>query len=70
MAFWRFAGFDSRHRVMTRSVKGKKGPGFDFMSNRWGNRGGCNLPAKDVKALTNRAERRIRRKQIQKGDHE
>ena len=44
---------------MSRSTKGKKGPGFDYWSRRHGNDSKCQCPGKGVKKATNRAERRI-----------
>jgi hypothetical protein len=46
----------------------KRAAGYDFMSRRWGNHGGTNFPAKDVKAMTNRAERRIAKHALAKED--
>mgnify|MGYP001599402513 CR=1 FL=1 len=43
---------------MSRTKKGKKGPGYDYQAPRPGNKGGCNSPGRGVKAQTHRAERR------------
>lgn len=48
---------------MSRTKKGKKGPGFDYGGRRPGNQGYCNCPGSGVKARTHRLER-LRDKQI------
>lgn len=54
---------------MSRTKKGKKGPGYDYWSRRYGNDSKSNPPGRKTKNITNRAERRIAR-QSNKECHE
>lgn len=42
---------------MSRTIKGKKGIGYDYQGRRAGNKGGCNSPGNGVKRTTHRRER-------------
>ena len=44
---------------MSRTIKGAKGPGYDYWSRRPGNESGCNSPSPFTKKVTHRKERRI-----------
>ena len=50
---------------MSRTIRGSKGPGYDYWSRRYRNAGGTNCPSKGVKRRTNRAERRIARQNVE-----
>lgn len=48
---------------MGKTIRGEKGPGYDYWGRRYDNESGCNSPSKrncrlSTKKLTNRAERR------------
>lgn len=44
---------------MSRTIKGSKGPGYDYWSRRAGNESKCNAPSPFAKKVTHRKERRI-----------
>lgn len=43
---------------MSRTVRGAKGPGYEYWSARPGNKGGAGRPGKSTKVQTHRVERR------------
>ncbi len=42
---------------MSRTVKGGKGPGYDYGAKRIGNNGWCSCPGKGIKRITHSKER-------------
>lgn len=56
---------------MARTYRKEKPVGFDYSSRRYGNKSGCNCPdsksGRPVKKITNRAERRIAKHDINNG---
>ena len=55
---------------MSRTTKGKKGPGFDYWSRRPGNESGCNSPGEGVKRRTHKLERIQAKREIKSSQPE
>ena len=49
---------------MSRTNRSSKGVGYDYMSKRPGNKGGCNCPGKEVKRITIGKERAAERRLV------